>query len=1029
MPTTPLANQADADYGPNLLDTLHAWAQQQAQQRAYVYLADGENISAEITYAALWERVTTLSQQLLQQVSPGERAVLCLESEAEFLIALLACFRARIIAVPSLTPSSERTIKRIEAHLSDSGAAVVLFDGQAASQLRMRQYQGALADARCLNIETLPIADASVYVDPKPLAPNELAYLQYTSGSTTEPRGAMITHGNLMAQLQIFKSIIGQSPQSVSVNWMPLYHDFGLVMGLQSVYTGGVGVLLPPSRVVQQPIRWLRAIDRFRATLSAGATFMFELCARKIRPEDCLNLDLSHWQQALVGAEPIHAAVLNAFTAAFADYGFRPTVFWPGYGMAEATLIISLHSSRNRPVIVGFDAAALQKSQVLPNPDGQQLVGSGLPCFGYSLHIINPDTLQPCQAHEIGELWVHNPSVGSGYWQQASATQHTFNAYFGDPAQGPFLRTGDLGFIYEGEVFIIGRLKDTLVINGENRYPQDIEWTVNHCHPALESGAGVAVGIDVDGIERLAICYEIKRSARNHLDVNAVVSAIRAAVVKQHELDVHKIVLLQTASLPKTSSGKVQRQACKNRLLGNDLATLAVWQAPPPAPLAALSDTTHPLLTLCQTILNDTGIGLDDDLFAHGADSLKSMELFTEIEKRWQCRIDMMRFNQQPTVNGLQALIDEAVTLGHPETLDTETANVTPGFFGRHFNAGQLHKLLGYTSAWQAEWVSPKRLIFGLNTQGSKPPLFWCCQGYPEFAQLARYLGADQPVYGMRSGHLIVDYKDSAAITGLASRYLEEILSNVPQDTYLIGGNCQAGVVATRLALMLAGLGERIQHLFVLENIVPRVNTCPLPFRIAIFYGQHNRKGINPYLHYPVPDSAWKKLYPLGYTIDFVKGSHGQFFKEPNIQDFANKLALRLQESLSPYAGLALPEAAFAAQITAQPVSEWRLGASLLVTVQVTNTSPVVWPSLGQSGLIIANHWLDTNGQPHQWLDGYAPITQSVLPGQTLTLTLPVVVPSTVGAYVLEIDLAEQGIAWFIDKTNPAYQLHVDVIG
>ncbi|MDD5123607.1 AMP-binding protein [Methylovulum sp.] len=1024
------AKKNDEFYGANLLDNLQLWAQHHPEQNALIHLADGENISSEVNYAQLTLRIETLAKQLLQHTKPGECAVLCLDNEAEFLLALLACFRARIIAIPSLAPSNERAIKRIEAHLLDSGATVVLLDDPAAKQLRMRHYQGPLTEAHCLNVNALPALPANAgELNPQPLSSDELAYLQYTSGSTMAPRGVMITHGNLIAQQQMLGRLLNQPPQGVIVNWMPLHHDFGLVMSLQALYTGGCCVLLPPVRVVQQPVRWLRAIDRFRAPLSAGAAFMFDLCVRKVPPEQCQDLNLSHWRQAVIGAEPIHAAFMQNFSAAFKNYGFKSSTFWPAYGMAEATLVITIRQGEE-PVVRGFDAGALQHGRVIASEGGRQLVGSGVPCFPDSVRVVDPETSMPCPPDVIGELWVKNPCVGKGYWHQHQATKTTFDARLMQPSEGPYLRTGDLAFIHQQEVFITGRLKDTIIINGENRYPQDIEWSVNACHPALEPGACAAFGIDADGVERLAIACEIRRTARNALNADEVFSAIRAAVVKQQAIDVHTVVLLQTASLPKTSSGKVQRQACKRRLQANDLATVAVWSiATPKLPAQAVPDSGE-LLALCQSVLNDPDIGLDDDLFAYGADSIKSMELIAEIETRWQCSIDLMRFNKQPTVNCLLGLLSGANGPKNepaPKTEAIGTARKTPpNFYFSQLDDGHLHNLLAYTSAWQGEWVSPKRLLFGLNLQGTKPPLFWCFQGFHEFTQLARYLGADQPLYGMRSGYLVMDYTDKAAVTALAGHYLEEILSVLPQDFYLLGGNCQAGLLVTRMALMLAGLGGQIRQLFILENIVPRVNPSVLPFRIALFYGRHST-DINPYHQFPAPDSAWKKLYPLGYSIDIVNGDHGQFFDEPAIQDFANKLALRLHDGHTSPTLQALPEAAFSAVIATDLPAAWSVGETAMIPLRIKNTSPVLWPVHGQSGLIAANHWLDGDGEPLQWLDGYVPITETVLPGQELTLMLPITVPQNPGNYILEIDLAEQGIVWFKEKGVQPYQMTVAV--
>lgn len=1011
----------------NFLDSVFRNVQERAHDTAVIHLADGENISTKYTYETLWQRVEGIAKQLAQHAKPGDSAVLCIDNEAEFLLALLSCFYCQVIAIPSLTPTNDRAIKRVESHLLDSGAAIVLLDDQTEKNLQLKHYQGLLTKVLCLNVNNGSNQSLNAGLPVPKILGDGIAYLQYTSGSTREPRGVMISHGNLLAQEQMLAQKLNIHFANVIVNWMPLHHDFGLVMSLLALFTGGCCVLLPPVRVVQQPIRWLRAIDRFRATTSAGAVFMFEQCIRKIKPEQCQGLDLSHLQQVIIGAEPIHAEIVKNFISKFTDFGFKPQAMWPAFGMAEATLVVTLKRG-GQPVLRAFDDVALQQKRVVVSENGKLLVSSGQPAFENSVQIVDPETGIDCPADVVGELWVKNPCVGEGYWRQPEITQNTFQARIEGIGEEHYLRTGDLAFIHQNEVFIAGRLKDTIIINGENRYPQDIEWVVNQCHPDLEPGAVVAIGIDIGGTECLAIVCEVKRIARHDLNVGAIVNAIRAAVTQELGLDVHLVAFLQPASLPKTSSGKVQRQGCKRSLLNKELPTIAVWGLTDPDTYKDTSSDNDELLALCQTILNDANLGSNDNLFAHGADSIKSVELITEIESRWQCQIDLVQFNQWPTVNRLLDLITSKP--GEKDSIaqsakSSDFHGLPKGLF-KPFAEEALHELLAFTSAWQAEWVSPSRLIFGMNTQGTKPPLFWCFQGHQEFSQLARYLGEDQPLYGFRSGHLVIEYTDKAVITGLAAHYLEELLNCLPQPYYLLGGNCQAGVLATRMAQLLVGLGGKVRQLFILENIVPRIDASMVPFKAALFFGRYSPE-INPYLQFPSPDSVWQRLYPAGYSIDIINSEHGKFFDEPGIDDFANKLRQRLDATGKILDTGFLPDSAFSALIKADPISEWRVGASVLMSIQINNTSRESWVAEGQSMLIVANHWLDHEGKTLQWLDGYVPIVGTVLPGGRLTVTLPVTVPKNPGSYILEIDLAEQGIAWFKEKGNQTCRILVDV--
>jgi len=1012
----------------SVFDRLCQFAHEQPRQTAIIHLADGENISKKYTYEELWQRVERIAGQLAHYAKPGDCAVLCIDNEAEFLLALMACFYCQVIAIPSLPPTNDRTVKRVESHLSDSGAAIVLLDDQAEKNLQSKQYQGLLTQVLRLNVSNGASQIFNAGLPVPIISGDDIAYLQYTSGSTREPRGVMISHSHLVEQERMLSQKFTMEAGEVLVNWMPLHHDFGLVMSLLALYTGGCCVLLPPVRVVQQPIRWLRAIGRFRASTSAGAVFMFEQCVRKIQPEQCLGLDLNCLRQVFIGAEPIHAPVVRGFLDKFMGYGFKPQALWPGFGMAEATLVVTL-KDHGQPVFRAFDEASLQQKRVLASEKGKLLVSSGRPVFENSVCIVDPDTGMACPADVVGELWVKNPCVGQGYWRQAELTQTTFKARVAPVGTEHYLRTGDLAFIHEHEVFIAGRLKDTLIINGENRYPQDIEWVANQCHPDLEPGAVVAIGMEINGVEGLAIVCEVKRTARNRLDVEGIVSAVRGAVTKQLGLDVQSVVLLQPVSLPKTSSGKVQRQACKQKLLSRELPAIAAWNfndllvpySPPPK--------SNELLALCRTILNDAHLGPDDDVFAHGADSIKSVELISEIERRWQCQIDLVQFNQKPTINCLLGLLTYKQGLVDKPGQSTTISdfNALPISVFRPLAEEKLHGLLAYTSAWHAEWVSPNRLVFGMNTQGTRPPLFWCFQGHQEFSQLALYLGLDQPLYGFRSGHLVFDYTDKAAVTGLAVHYLQELLDSLPRPDYLLGGNCQAGVLATRMAQLLVGFGGKVRQLFILENIVPKVDACMLPFKTALFFGRHS-PDINPYLQFPSPDGVWQKLYPAGYSIDIINSEHGKFFEEPGIGDFANKLRHRLDAAGKTSATGFLPDSAFSALIKVDAVPTWRVGENVMVSVHVTNTGHEPWSATeGQSTLIVANHWLDEEGKTLQWLDGYVPMVGAVLPSARVTVTLPVTAPKIPGNYVLEIDLAEQGIVWFKEKGNPACQLIIDV--
>jgi acyl-CoA synthetase (AMP-forming)/AMP-acid ligase II/acyl carrier protein len=365
----------------------------------------------------------------------------------------------------------------------------------------------------------------------------------------------------------------------------------GLIGGvLQPLYGGFPVTLMSPADFLQKPVRWLQAISRYKATTSGGPNFAYDLCVEKIKPEQLSCLDLSSWEVAFNGAEPVRSSTLERFAATFEPCGFRREAFYPCYGMAETTLIVSGGLKTRPPVVRQFDGAALEQNRVVAAEGEQEnlreIVGCGQAWLDQKIAIADPEFLTPCTDEQVGEIWVSGPSVARGYWNRPEETEQTFRAYLADTgvsvagrSPGSFVRTGDLGFLQDGELFVTGRLKDLIIIRGRNHYPQDIELTVQKSHPALRPSAGAAFAVEVEGVERLVIAQEVERSYLRQLDVDEVVRAIRQAVSQQHELEVYAVVLLKTASIPKTSSGKIQRHACRVGFLNGSLDVVGEWTA------------------------------------------------------------------------------------------------------------------------------------------------------------------------------------------------------------------------------------------------------------------------------------------------------------------------------------------------------------------------------------------------------------------------------------------------------------------
>jgi acyl-CoA synthetase (AMP-forming)/AMP-acid ligase II/acyl carrier protein len=392
----------------------------------------------------------------------------------------------------------------------------------------------------------------------------------------------------LLSNEQTIQVGFNHDENTIFVGWLPLFHDMGLIGNvLQPLYLGITCVMMPPIAFLQKPIRWLQAISKYRATTSGGPNFAYELCYQKIQPENCQDLDLSSWKVAFNGAEPIHARTLKQFSEAFSHCGFRSQAFYPCYGMAEATLFITGGDTEKLPTIESFEADALTQNQAITATNEEtkayQIVSCGHQWLDHTIRIVDPQALEECPNNQIGEIWVSGSSVAKGYWNQPELTQATFYATLGD-SEEHYLRTGDLGFLKDGELFVTGRLKDVIIIRGRNFYPQDIELSVEQAHPALRSNATAAFSAEIEGEERLVVVQEVERTYVRKLNVDETIEAIRRAVSKDHELQVHTIVLLKPGRILKTSSGKIQRQACKRGYLEQKLETVDTWEAPISSP-------------------------------------------------------------------------------------------------------------------------------------------------------------------------------------------------------------------------------------------------------------------------------------------------------------------------------------------------------------------------------------------------------------------------------------------------------------
>lgn len=571
----PLDQLPGTFFGPStLVDLVRHRAEHQADDVAFTFLVDGEQEQVHLTNRELDQKARAIAAWLESRDLVGSRALLLYPPGLDFIVAFFGCLYAGVVAVPVYPPRRNRSLIRIQA-IADDAQAKVALTTEAVLQ-RVESLIGGTPDLRKLTwLATCDIPEGNEVGWQTPdIHADTLAFLQYTSGSTGTPKGVMLNHANLLHNSALIAHAFEHTRSCLGVFWLPSYHDMGLIGGiLQPLYVGRPNILMSPMSFLTKPLRWLSAISRFGATTSGGPNFAYDLCVRKITPEQRDALDLSTWKVAFNGAEPVRAETLERFAEYFAPCGFRREAFYPCFGLAEATLIVSGGMVSQPPVIRAFQASALAADQAIETETTDEaarlLVGCGQRLLDEEIAIADPETHRQVPPGAVGEIWVRGPNIAQGYWQQPQASETTFQARLADTGAGPFLRTGDLGFLQDGELFVTGRIKDLIILHGVNVYPQDIEYTVQKSHPRLRPDSGAAFTVERHGREHLVVVQEVER--HNHGEWDEIFDAVRRAVSAEHEMLVDQIVLIKAGSIPKTSSGKIQRHACRQAFVAGTL--------------------------------------------------------------------------------------------------------------------------------------------------------------------------------------------------------------------------------------------------------------------------------------------------------------------------------------------------------------------------------------------------------------------------------------------------------------------------
>lgn len=680
----------------SFVEVLRTRAHEVPERVAYTFLVDGEAEELKLTYAELDQQARSIAVRLETQRLRGRPVLLLYPPGLEYIAAFWGCLYAGVIAVPAYPPRMNRNLERLQAIVADSEAAGILTTASTLARMEPLLSETPGIEKVCrVTTDDVPSDLAAGWRAPE-IDRGSLAFLQYTSGSTAIPKGVMVTHGNLLHNESLIQRAFRQTEDSVIVGWLPLYHDMGLIgTVLQPVFAGGRCILMSHVAFLQRPLRWLKAISHYRATTSGAPNFAYDLCTRKATDEERGILDLSSWTTAFNGSEPVRARTLADFALAFESCGFRSSAFFPCYGLAEATLFVSGGFKSDARVGKSFAAQALEQNRVVEagvDDDSRLLVACGSTSDEQQIVIVDPESGVPSAPGTVGEIWLAGESVTGGYWKRPEETKLTFGARVAGNERASFLRTGDLGFLHDGELFVTGRLKDLIIIRGRNLYPQDIENTVQKSHVQLRSGGCAAFSVDVNGEERLILVQEAERGASLGEEV---VNAICRAVVEEHEVQPYAISIVKAGSVPKTSSGKVQRRASRKLFLSNSFETLVEWRESETVQSSSMTASAVQSLQGVEEIeqwlraqlaarigVEASTIDLQKPITHYGIDSLATIELMHNVETSLGVVIPFTNFYRSPSLGEIAG--EAAQQLANRETgsaVEISTGEVGPSLY------------------------------------------------------------------------------------------------------------------------------------------------------------------------------------------------------------------------------------------------------------------------------------------------------------------------------------------------------------
>ncbi|MGF6812651.1 acyl-CoA synthetase (AMP-forming)/AMP-acid ligase II/acyl carrier protein [Paraburkholderia sp. Clong3] len=663
-----------------LVDAIRQHSEIRPHEFAYGLVSSAGDIETSLTYRDLMARSNAIAASLQRICKPGDRAILLFPGGPDFITSFLGCLIASVIAVPGYPVrepgSSGRPARNFERLCSiiENARPVVALANQPVVERRAELSVASDAFSGLHWIAVERIVTAEVPVAPI-VAPCDTAFLQYTSGSTAAPKGVTISHANLLSLFKDMDASCLHDQSSVMVTWIPVYHDMGLIYGtLLPLYFGFPVYSLLPAAVLQQPVRWLQAISRFRGTHSAAPNFAFELCVQRVSQASRMELDLSSWQVCINGAETVRPQTLQRFADAFASCGARHDVIRPGYGLAECTLKVTSVAARQPARRVRLDAAACERGRVVQlhpcsvDTTGRSFQSCGWTHIGADIRIVDPSTGEECDDDALGEIWVRSPSVAQGYWNQPESTVATMQARL-VTGEGPFLRTGDLGFVLDHELYIAGRVKDLIIIRGRNLYPQDIESTAEAAHSAVRLGRCCAFAIDLGDREGLVLVAEVERTERHGFDADEAFGKLMEAIAREHEVQLHDVMFVRTGTFPLTSSGKVQRQAAREEYRAGSLEVVARMRAATTSEQIVVPDPFQKRLISLRRWLTDfvasrlhipaTQVSSAESFLSLGLDSLALLEMTGTLEERLARVLPATIALEHPDINRLSRYLAE----------------------------------------------------------------------------------------------------------------------------------------------------------------------------------------------------------------------------------------------------------------------------------------------------------------------------------------------------------------------------------